>query len=86
MMEILKTYGGEDYSTGARLGKVYVVPKSATPGEYFFSTAQQQTLLDYFNKFCLSGITPVIQNPQYINSIIDYDYTYSILAQNTTTN
>lgn len=79
----IQVYGGEKHSTGARLGKIFVVTRPANDEQFFFSTAEKSELTSYFLKYCLAGMTPIVQNPHYINAIIDYDYTFKTLISNT---
>ncbi len=79
----LKVYGGEKYSTGKRLGNVYIVPRPTNSSQFIFNSSDKLEILNHFLKYAITGITPIIQNPHYINSIIKYHFTFKNLVKNT---
>ena len=72
----VKAYGGEKHTAALRLGKVFLLGKPSVTQKYYFTPSEKVELLEFITKYKNSGITPIIQNPQYINVLVKYNYIF----------
>jgi len=79
----VQVYGGEKHICGKRLGKVFIVASPAGDTQFFFSDAEKTEIESYFRKYNITGITPSVQNPHYINAIAEYDFVFKSLISDT---